>query len=129
MIFDTKEMFGVINSSVRILEGRWLEKALCATDRSIDTELFFDESRESQTRAIMICFSCPVMQACLTDSLKIHVGGIRGGTTELERRKFDMAKLQNILMLRHESLRIFLEKKPLSPLKTHKNQLPRMFFS
>lgn len=119
----------MINSSVRILEGRWLEKALCATDRSIDTELFFAESRESQTRAIMICFSCPVMQSCLIDSLKIHVGGIRGGTTERERRKFDMAKLQNILLLRHESLRVFLEKKPLSPLKTHKNQLPRMFFS
>lgn len=119
----------MINSSVRILQGRWLENALCATDKSIDSDIFFSESRESQTRAIMICFSCPVMQPCLADSLKIHVGGIRGGTTELERRKFDMAKLQDILILRRESLRLFLEKKPQFRLKARKDQLPRMFFS
>lgn len=112
---------------VGLLSSSWLGKALCSKDKTIDPEIFFSESRESQTKAIIICLSCPVKQACLDDALTVHVGGIRGASTENERRKLDYISLINLLNARVKALKEFRVKNPVPIAKKSNRYLPKMF--
>lgn len=96
---------------INFFQESWLNEALCANDKTIDPEIFFSESETSRKQAIFICLSCPVRQICLIDALKMHVSGIRGATTERE-RKLDKNRLLEIVNNRLSSTEQFLTKKP-----------------
>lgn len=69
-----------------ILEERpWAVFAAC---HEADSEMFFPNSREQESRALAICATCPVIEDCLeyaVDSRERY--GVWGGTTEKGRRK------------------------------------------
>ena len=63
----------------------WRSAALCA---QTDPEIFFPERGRSTREAKMICWGCPVREACLDDALATGEGfGVRGGLSERERRR------------------------------------------
>ena len=66
--------------------GEWRDHAACLGE---DLELFFPERSQTQAaKAKAICFSCPVREECLEES--IHNGerfGIWGGLDQEERRR------------------------------------------
>jgi WhiB family redox-sensing transcriptional regulator len=59
----------------------WRSRAAC---RGADPDLFFPLG--SNREAIAICAGCPVREDCLDEALEKGDLGIRGGTTETERR-------------------------------------------
>ena len=62
-----------------------IPSAVCA---QVDPELFFPERGGSSAPAKKICNRCPEKVACLEDALAGGERfGIRGGTSERERRK------------------------------------------
>lgn len=79
--------------SAQTTEEAWQVKAAC---RGPQAAVFFpppqferkDEKIERETRAKMICASCPVRQSCLDYALSIREPhGIWGGLNENERRQ------------------------------------------
>jgi WhiB family redox-sensing transcriptional regulator len=66
----------------------WRSGALCA---QVDPDLFFPDQGGHPVAAKQICEQCPVKQECLLDALSLPPSldsyGVRGGTTESERRK------------------------------------------
>lgn len=66
----------------------WTKEAAC---RNVKPELFFDPDRVET--AISICQCCPVIQECLEEALVNSEYGVRGGTTEEERRRYFIPKM------------------------------------
>lgn len=76
----------------------WVKRALCATPEYADKQdqLWFADpgkQRPAVTRAVRLCYQCPVREECLTDALtaegnahKSDRHGVRGGLTPYQRR-------------------------------------------
>jgi WhiB family redox-sensing transcriptional regulator len=66
--------------------GAWARQAAC---READPKLFDATSTQRAQRAVQLCETCPVKDACLQEALdqKVNPEGIWGGTTHLERRR------------------------------------------
>lgn len=63
----------------------WRDAALCA---QVGTELFFPEQGGSLAQPKKVCRRCPVRAECLADALAQNdQWGVRGGLSEIERRK------------------------------------------
>jgi WhiB family redox-sensing transcriptional regulator len=64
-------------------DDRWRAKASC---RDMPTQLFFDQSLDSELAAKELCFQCPVAGACLAYALRTdQQTGVWGGLTAAER--------------------------------------------
>jgi len=63
----------------------WMRNALCAEHPN--PEWWTGASSDEIARAIALCRTCPVKDACLAFALDTHVGGsVWGGTTPSDRR-------------------------------------------
>jgi WhiB family redox-sensing transcriptional regulator len=61
----------------------WHHRAAC---RDADVELFYPERGMSDRPAMLLCFSCPVRLACLSDALRRpERSGVWGGSTGRQR--------------------------------------------
>lgn len=74
------------------LDHRWLERALCAQLPSAVHHLFFSASPPAQALAVQYCQGCPVVEPCLEEAMVTGDGGVRGATTERERRRMRRAR-------------------------------------
>jgi WhiB family redox-sensing transcriptional regulator len=67
----------------------WRAAALCA---QVGTDLFFPEQGGSLKQPKKVCKRCPVRAECLADALEQgDQWGMRGGLSEIERRKLHAA--------------------------------------
>lgn len=62
----------------------WSSQAKCLGS---DPQMFFSDAPADRRRALRMCDGCPVKTACFTDALDNDEPGVRGGTTELQRRQ------------------------------------------
>lgn len=65
----------------------WMAEAACAGS---DTEQFFCDpwtEKEKLQKVLQTCFSCPVINQCLSYAVDNRLEGVWGGTTETERTK------------------------------------------
>src|SRR5690606_37290482 len=66
-------------------DSSWREDAAC---QHADPDIFYPEPGDADTaaRAVAVCGTCPVTEACLTDALHTREQfGIRGGLTPRQR--------------------------------------------
>lgn len=70
-----------------VADADWRDESAC---RGQDTDLWYDNDRNVQAAALLVCAVCPVAKDCLIDALtfekKSTAYGIRGGVTEERRR-------------------------------------------
>lgn len=79
----------------------WQDQAACRTDQ---IELFFGPDGESrfdkrrrETRAVAVCFSCPVLQRCRRHALLTpEVHGVWGGLTSGQRSAARRARKRDV---------------------------------
>jgi DNA-binding transcriptional ArsR family regulator len=69
------------------LDHRWHDQALCSQLPSSVRHLFFSASPPAQALAVQYCQGCPVVEPCLEEAMVTGDGGVRGATTERERRR------------------------------------------
>jgi WhiB family redox-sensing transcriptional regulator len=76
-------------------KGTWINDPFRAC-YGLDTEAWFPENGESHTvtkRAKLICSRCPVIEECREYAVSVPgIGGIWGGTNELDRRKIRISR-------------------------------------
>lgn len=87
---DPAEVLGPHTRIARELgrhDHRWREKAQCLQlPRSVH-HLFFSLSPSTQALGAQYCEGCPVLVPCYEEAMATGDGGVRGGTTEAERRR------------------------------------------
>lgn len=70
--------------TVRAIAGPWVDDASC---REAPTGWFFPATDDAEQRAVALCQTCPVQEACLRFAVEQEQWhGVWGGTTERERR-------------------------------------------
>ncbi|MGI9622378.1 MAG: WhiB family transcriptional regulator [Acidimicrobiales bacterium] len=67
-------------ASLQITSETWHSHARCATDDSVDNDVFFSEELHEITTAKNICSECPVLAPCLEGAIaRREPWGVWGG--------------------------------------------------
>jgi WhiB family redox-sensing transcriptional regulator len=73
------------------LTSQWMEEGICNYE---NRKLFYSLLIREQREAVKICQQCPIIDKCREYAIKNNEIGVWGGTTEKQRRKLGINKLE-----------------------------------